>query len=532
MNGITRHIFLLLILLLCQAAIWAQSGFYVPPSARIFFTGDSATIFSNVLNAGKFGIGQPAVVNFKGKHWENSSDALITDESNNGDGVNGTGGWIRFISDSELQTLFAGFNAVTRTGAAFSKLELLNPYGMQLTGSSAKILSELKFSGGLFYLSNNVLVVGNGNPGIINGYGPSRYLVTANQPGNGILLRENITSSDGTVVFPIGSKPNAYTPGAVQSKVSAGDDYYMSVFDSVRSDLTSGVNLQDSTVNKTWEIGKIIRPGIDEADIFLQHLLDDEGSFFQTRRSATYISRYNGQYWDTAMPQTLPVAGYLTTGPPLADAGVNNRTVNGLIGNASFFTKFTGINKPLPVETKVMLNAFRTDWNKVRVYWTTKPEIDQDYFVVQRRLANESEFHNIDTVASKAPNGTSINYLNYLMMDNNSYAGISYYRLLLVNLRNERAYSNMVSVKGKPGEYRLMLWPNPTRGQFFVGISGMAVVKTILITDLLGRKLREEAVGERTVVEMQLYIPGTYLITFIGNSGAILETKKLIVQPY
>ncbi len=108
------------------------------------------------------------------------------------------------------------------------------------------------------------------------------------------------------------------------------------------------------------------------------------------------------------------------------------------------------MNRPLPVETKVFLNAYRTDWRQVKVYWTTRPEIDQDYFVVQRRLSTESGFQNIDTIRSGAPNGNSINYLNYSIVDGNPHTGISYYRLLLVNLRNEQAYSNMVAVKGNP----------------------------------------------------------------------------------
>lgn len=520
------------IILICGLAeAQAQSGFYVPQSARIFFAGDTATIFSSVLNAGNLGLGKNAVVNFKGKHWENDIGSLITDTSNLGNGVNGSGGLLRFNGDMETQSLFGAYNAASRSGPAFAKLELSNPFGMQLTGSSSKILTELRLTNGLFFLGNNILVVGNNDPGIIAGYDDSRYLVTGNLPGNGLLLRENIRQSDGIVVFPIGSKPNAYTPGAVHSSTSLGDDYYMGVFDSVKANITSGENLRDSSVNKTWEVGKVNRPDMDEALLYFQHLVGDEGSVFAARRSSTYISHYNGTNWDSTTQQATPATGFLTTGAPLTNSGVNYRQVNALIGGSSFYTKFTGVNRPLPVETKAWLNAYRTDWRFVKVYWTTRPEIDQDYFVVQRRLSSESEFHNIDTVKSKAPGGNSINTLNYSMMDENPHTGISYYRLLLVNLRNEEAYSNMVAVKGKPGGYQLLLWPNPCTGRFFVGISGAAVVKSIMIYDIMGRRIREEKVGERTMIEMQLYIPGTYFVSFVGASGDILETKKLLVQP-
>ncbi len=77
-----------------------------------------------------------------------------------------------------------------------------------------------------------------------------------------------------------------------------------------------------------------------------------------------------------------------------------------------------------------------------------------------------------------------------------------------------------------------MLWPNPTTGRFVVGISGAAVVKTIMVWDIMGRKVREEKVGERSIIDMHLFIPGTYMISFVGAAGEILETKKLLVQPY
>lgn len=529
----TRYILLLVTFITGLAGgATAQSGFYIPNTGRIFFVGDTATIFSNVLNTGKFGIGKTAVVNFKGRNWENDPLSLITDSTLAGDGVNGVGGLVRFLLDTAWQQLSGGYNAVTRTGPAFSQLEINNLNGVYLTGSTAKIKQELRLSRGLFYLGNNILVVGNGNPGIITGYNDQQYLVTGNAPGMGLLLRENITLADGLVVFPIGSRAAAYTPAAVLSRTPIGDDYYMGVFDSVKSQATTGNNLQDSSVNKTWEMGKRFRPNQDDADIVLQHLLSDEGSIFRSHRQTAYIAAYINNKWDTALPQAPPVAGYLTTGAPLATGGVNTRTTAGLIRASTFFTKFTGTGIPLPVLTRVWLSAQRIDGQKVKVTWTTRPEVDNHFFVVQRKLANQSEFISIDTVLSKAPNGNSWNYLNYLMNDNNSFTGLSYYRLKIVNLMAEEAYSNIVPVKGRPGGYALTLYPNPSTGRFFVGITGTTSVRTIVIWDVAGRKVFEERVAGRNLIEMHLYIPGTYLVSFLSESGELIETKKLLVQPW
>jgi hypothetical protein len=69
-------------------------------------------------------------------------------------------------------------------------------------------------------------------------------------------MRENISRSDGQIVFPIGSKINSYTPATILSDSLQNDDYYANVFDSVRSNLFTGTSLSKECLNKTCEIGK------------------------------------------------------------------------------------------------------------------------------------------------------------------------------------------------------------------------------------------------------------------------------------
>src|SRR4051794_9902378 len=100
-----RNIILLFPLLIAVAINGlAQTGLYVPRSAKIFFAGDSATIFTNVYNDGQFGIGRTAVVNFKGVTWNNDISSRITDESELGNGVSGIGGIVRFLAPDQRLT--------------------------------------------------------------------------------------------------------------------------------------------------------------------------------------------------------------------------------------------------------------------------------------------------------------------------------------------------------------------------------------------------------------------------------------------
>jgi hypothetical protein len=527
---IHRHIILFWLLIAGVVAGQAQTpGFYVPKKGKIYFSGDTATIFSNVINHGKLGVDKKAVVNFKGKKWENDPQAQITDEGNKGEDATGTGGLIRFNGiDSGRQQIDGGYNAVTRTGAAFANLEIQNTFGVELIASTTKVRHSLHFNAGLVYLQNNTLVIGDGDPGSITGYDSIRYVVTGTS-GTGLLVRENIRPRDNWVIFPIGTDVNAYTPAAVRNIASPGDDYHARVSDGVKKDLFTGDDMKEQGVNKTWEIGKRNNPNTGETEIALQHLTADEGNLFNANRKYSYISQYAGNKWDTSYPQVYPVTGYLTSGGVLTNSGVNTRTVQGAISTASYFTKLSGKGDTSLQYTHVWLNAYRMDYTKVHVYWTTKPEVNIKYFVVQRRLSNETSFSNRDSVPSQAVNGYSNTYLNYAMNDANNYSGISYYRLRLVDYSGGVSYSNIVPVGGKPGGYQLLLWPNPTARDFFVGINGSAAVKYVVIWNVLGQMIHREPVNDRTVIPMHLYLPGNYLVGFISHSGQLLETKKLVV---
>ena len=133
------------VLLLFHYSATAQQGFYVPKTGKIFFNGDTATIFSNVINYGQFGVGKKAFVNFSGKVWENSPLSPITDESLGGNGTSGIGGWVRFLSDSIRQQIKGGYNAAIKLGASFPRLQIQNKWGVELTQTSAKVRKEFTF---------------------------------------------------------------------------------------------------------------------------------------------------------------------------------------------------------------------------------------------------------------------------------------------------------------------------------------------------------------------------------------------------
>jgi hypothetical protein len=519
-------VFWMIVLLCFTTNSKAQQGLFIPKNGKVHFGGDTATIFSSVINNGKLGVGRKAVVNFKGTVWENDPAAVISDES---DTTTGIGGWIRFMNDAVAQQLRSGYNIATQQGATFPNLQIANPFGLYLSQSSAKVRHEFSFEKGLVYLNGNVFVVGHKKPGKISGYTSDKFFVTNSRSGGGLLLRENIRSSDNMVVFPIGTTGSSYTPVAIRSKTSLGDNYFASVFDSVKSHLFNGTDLSRRGVNKTWEIGKLLHPGQGEAEVHLQHLTAEEGDQFKQNRTRTYISQYLRSAWDTGIPQFLPLMGTLTTATGSHDGGLNYRTFTTTLSQSSYFTKFAADDTLI---TKLIWGAYRLSRTNVVANWQTKPEINVKHFVLQRRLANEASFSDRVSIRSQALHRVSLGYLNYSFNDANSYPGISYYRLQVFDYSGQSYFTNIVAVSGDIRN-KILLWPNPTPDQFSV-IVNSPMATSLVIYNALGQKMYSQsiAINNQNVVEVKGHglISGAYFVSILDKEGNVLDNAKLIIQ--
>ncbi|RYY58843.1 MAG: T9SS type A sorting domain-containing protein, partial [Chitinophagaceae bacterium] len=425
------------------------------------------------------------------------------------------------------QTIRGGYNAATKTGTTFPKIKVDNKSGVELKDGSAKARNEVNFSDGHFYLNDQVMVVGNNNPGKISGYDSSKYFVTGNKPGDGLLLREKLTNTDGIVVFPVGSKEDAYTPAAIRARRRQQADYYVGVFDSVNVSDFDNTKMVSQTVNKTWQIGKSGAPGMEESDIFLEHQVKDEGEYFAQNRSQAYVTQYTDNRWDVGYPQRTPEMGSLTTASADASHGVNMRNFDNLGATDHYYTKLADKNKV--AKTKLWFNAFRVDSGMVKTYWKTNPEINIKTFVVERRFSNEAALYAVGSQASGATAGYSVVDLNYTLFDPNHYKGVTFYRLKMIGYDNSISYSQEVPVGPQFGMYEILLWPNPAVSLFNIGIPSVVPAKTIIVYNVLGQKLREEKVMGRTVVQMTGLLPGTYFISIFSNSNHLIETKKLVV---
>ena len=256
-----------------------QSGIYIPQNGKVFLASDTAGFHTNVINQGNLGVAKNAVVKFTGKIWENYPTALLTNESGRENGAENKGGKVAFAAQNGRQQLDGGYNAASKLGPKFFDLSVENTAGVQLVNSSTKVTNETALNKGKIYLGDNIFVAGHNGTGAISGYNESRYFVTGNKPGSGLLIREGIGTISGLVTFPVGTQ-NGYTPAALRSRSALPDDFFVSVFDKVRRGATSGLELTNETAGSTWEVGRLHHLGTGELDLVLQHNKAMEGGDF------------------------------------------------------------------------------------------------------------------------------------------------------------------------------------------------------------------------------------------------------------
>lgn len=524
----THSFHILLFLLFYSSGVWAQTGIYVPLDGKVYLAGDTAGFFSNTLLAGNLGLATGSVLHFKGQRWENKESATITHEDLKVTGLERKGGELQFSGSGRAQVFTGGYNAATGQGPRLCRLTIDNPLGLVLEGST-RVVHELVLGQGSLFLNNNTLVMGYRQPGLISGYNHQRFIVTGSQPGSGALVREGISRESGTVVFPVGTSLHSYSPAAVQALGTEADDYLVSVWDDVRTEGARGFILTEQTGNKTWEMGKLRRPGQDAVRISLQHSEKEGGPDFRHNQARAYIAHFNRYNWDTAAPSANAPVNF-TTGTAQAGMATHSRLLPSGLGSSTLFAKFALPDTTL--RTEMNLYGYRVDSSRVHVSWGVQPEVGVAAYIVQRWFPHNRIVVNVDTVATKASNRYSAKYLYYETRDANKAETVSYYRLRIRHFSGPDTYSETIAVAGWAGSPQMHIWPNPARQLTYVAISTTYPVQQLVVWNALGQKLAEEAVNNRRVIPLKLgKLPaGTYIVGILSPAGKLLGSEKLVKQ--
>src|SRR5690554_6274755 len=169
------------------------------------------------------------------------------------------------------------------------------------------------------------------------------------------------------------------------------------------------------------------------------------------------------------------------------------------------------LTTPLPIEL-LSFNALVSGSDKVRAFWTTMSERDNDYFTVERSIDGLSW---IDL--GKVPGaGNSTSKLDYEWFDFEPVNGISYYRLRQNDFDGKFTHSEVRSVVFNQTEHLdFLLYPNPTDGKINLSVIGKSLNNVqIKITSISGQIVYfEDGVsGNLLTHDLTNYSKGLYLL--------------------
>jgi hypothetical protein len=212
--------------------------------------------------------------------------------------------------------------------------------------------------------------------------------------------------------------------------------------------------------------------------------------------------------------------------------GVSDFTItNRLMTGFSWFNIGSGQISWLPVE----LTNFAANCNEksqVDLKWSTASEQNSENFIIERsRDLTQWEF--VSTINAA---GNSNYNINYSTVDTDPIGGISYYRLVQVDNNGAEKIYGPISVSCSDAENSIIVFPNPTQGNFTVEISSTEIFTNaqLQITDLTGKIIHQrstnilEGKNQFTFEGLDLQL-GTYIINLNSVNGKI-NPVRIVVQ--
>lgn len=182
---------------------------------------------------------------------------------------------------------------------------------------------------------------------------------------------------------------------------------------------------------------------------------------------------------------------------------------------------------PAPVQLS-SFNAELLSWQpKVGLSWTTSPDANDRYFIVQRSSDSSQQFVNIDTVVATQD---SMKGYSYSTIDGSPLVGNNYYRLVMVGENSDSSFPEVRKVivpKILPESFSL--WPNPASGSIQLLLTDLAVgTVEVRVVDVQGRILRVWSYQKVDQMWYQMINvanlnPGSYFIQVIDKNEQLMR---------
>jgi len=195
----------------------------------------------------------------------------------------------------------------------------------------------------------------------------------------------------------------------------------------------------------------------------------------------------------------------------------------------SGFSKFAIAphNLPLPIDLLFFNAECDNANNRIKIFWTTTSEINNDYFTIERST-DGFDFEPIATIDG-AGNSSSTN--QYSFIDDNFPGGTCYYRLKQTDYNGQFNYVDVISVNCSSNlEFELInMIPNLAKENLYVIFKdGIEEPIYINVYDMIGKKIYTEQVISKyginkTQLDMTYFSSGVYFINISNGKKNFAE---------
>ncbi len=187
------------------------------------------------------------------------------------------------------------------------------------------------------------------------------------------------------------------------------------------------------------------------------------------------------------------------------------------------FWSISNVASALPIE--LLDFNVKCENQKTIINWSTASEFNNDYFNIER----SSDGMNFLSIAKIKGSGTTHTTSNYVFVDEDPLAGVSYYRLRQTDYDGKAEKFEEAAIECGENADDFFIYPNPNNGDVYInGVKGFVALK---IYDVLGNLVYSKGdflISDNNLIQTNDLSAGVYNVQILfGNKS---RTLKLVVQ--
>lgn len=369
--------------------------------------------------------------------------------------------------------------------------------GLIINNATGLTLSNSVQTSDSLNLTNGIITSGTANMLTIGAAAATNGGSTASHVAGPVT---KLTTGTTAYAFPIG-KGGVYRSASVSPADASASSYTAEYFAISGTNTTSLISpLTSVGTSEYWDIsrnsgaGAVVSLNYDNT----RTTTWSNGGVPSPTQLITVAHLLNGSWVDEA---GTTLAGDATSG------NINSQTLNS-------FSPFTfGLKAGFPVPLKLLsFNATKVT-GQTKLFWTTSNEINLNRYEIEKSTDNR-KFVLIGNVTA---NNLSNN--NYSFTDAEILAGVSYYRLKIVDKDGRFTYSSTIAVNNRLLN-AVNIFPNPVKDNLFISHEKAAKGAKLEVYGFDGRKINEINVVDnavQTTLNTAELPKGTYSLVFVNG---------------